>query len=156
MQDSPTLSRWLTMARDDEIVVDATDINHEASSNLWCFSPDDEESLGISAEALADFIGQVMATRQEQLSGNAPMLFYCWHEAQTRQLRFSLVSAAHGRLPFGCAVDPAAKLASIAADIVEKDWLNAEWGQPRPDQAAPDGLCEEPALSLAVFVAHLP
>lgn len=45
------------MARNDEIVVDATDINHEASSNLWSFSPDDEESLGITAEALADFIG---------------------------------------------------------------------------------------------------
>ena len=79
------------------------------------------------------------------------MLFYCWHEAQTRQLRFSLVSAAHGRLPFGCAVDPEAKLASIAADIVNQDWLNAEWGQ-----AGPDDICEEPALSLAVFVAHLP
>ena len=57
MKDSPTLSRWLSMARNDEIVVDATDIHHEASSNLWSFSPDDEESLGITAEALADFIG---------------------------------------------------------------------------------------------------
>ena len=79
------------------------------------------------------------------------MLFYCWHEAQTRQLRFSLVSAAHGRLPFGCAIDPGAELASIAADIVNQDWLNAEWGQ-----AGPDDICEGPALSLAVFVAHLP
>lgn len=52
------------MARDDEIVIDAADINHEASSNLWCFSPDDEESRGISAEALAHFIGQVAAARQ--------------------------------------------------------------------------------------------
>lgn len=139
------------MARNDKIVVDATDINHEASSNLWCFSPDDEESLGITAEALADFIEQVLVARQKQLSGNVPMLFSCWHEAQTRQLRFSLVSAAHGRLPFGCAIDPGAELASIAADIVKKDWLNAEWGQ-----AGPDDICEEPALSLAVFVAHLP
>lgn len=139
------------MARNDEIVVDATDINHEASSNLWSFSPDDEESLGITAEALADFIGQVLVARQKQLSGNVPMLFYCWHEAQTRQLRFSLVSAAHGRLPFGCAIDPGAELASISADIVNQDWLNAEWGQ-----AGPDDICEEPALSLAVFVAHLP
>ena len=139
------------MARNDEIVVDAIDINHEASSNLWSFSPDDEESLGITAEALADFIGQVLVARQKQLSGNVPMLFYCWHEAQTRQLRFSLVSAAHGRLPFGCAIDPGAELASIAADIVNQDWLNAEWGQ-----AGPDDICEGPALSLAVFVAHLP
>lgn len=139
------------MAPNDEIVVDATDINHEASSNLWSFSPDDEESLGITAEALADFIGQVLVARQKQLSGNVPMLFYCWHEAQTRQLRFSLVSSTHGRLPFGCAIEPGAELASIAADIVNKDWLNAEWGQ-----AGPDDICEEPALSLAVFVAHLP
>jgi len=64
MKDSPTLGRWLSMARDDEIAIDAADINQEASSNLWCFSPDDEESRGINAAALADFIGQVAAARQ--------------------------------------------------------------------------------------------
>jgi hypothetical protein len=65
MKDSPTLGRWLSMARDDEIVIDAADINHEASSNLWCFSPCDDESLGLSAAALVDFINQVMTARRE-------------------------------------------------------------------------------------------
>lgn len=99
---------------DDEIVIDAADINHEASSNLWCFSPCDDEFQGLSAAALVDFINQVMTARREKLSGNSSMLFYCWHDAQTRQLRFSLVSSTHGRLPFGCAIDPSTELAAIA------------------------------------------
>lgn len=143
------------MARDDEIVVDATDINHEASSNLWCFSPDDEQPQGISAEALADFIGQVVAARQKQLSGDVPMLFLLLASTGTRHRPGSYASVLYPPRMAGCpSAAPStlgAKLASIAADIVKKDWLNAQWGQ-----AGPDDLCEKPALSLTVFVAHLP
>jgi hypothetical protein len=143
------------MARDDEIVVDATDINHEASSNLWCFSPDDEQPQGISAEALANLIGQVVAARQKQLSGDVPMLFLLLASTGTRHRPGSYASVLYPPRMAGCpSAAPStlgAKLASIAADIVKKDWLNAEWGQDGPDD-----LCEKPALSLAVFVAHLP
>lgn len=150
MKDSPALGRWLSMARDDEIVIDAADINHEASSNLWCFSPCDDESLGLSAAALVDFINQVMTARREKLSGNSSMLFYCWHDAQTRQLRFSLVSSTHGRLPFGCAINPSAELAAVAEHIAKKDWLNADWGK-----TGPNGPGAKTALSLPMFVANL-
>jgi hypothetical protein len=94
---------------------------------------------------------EVAAARREKLSGNPPMLFHCcWHDAQTRQLRFSLVSAAHGRLrrlrrrPWGEACIHCRR-------YCQKGLANAEWGQDGPDE-----LCEKPALSLAVFVAHLP
>lgn len=117
------------MARDDEIVVDATDINHEASSNLWCFSPDDEQPQGISAEALADFIGQVVAARQKQLSGDVPMLFLLLASTGTRHRPGSYASVLYPPRMAGCpSAAPStlgAKLASIAADIVKKDWLNA-------------------------------
>ncbi|WP_242607271.1 hypothetical protein [Comamonas thiooxydans] len=78
------------------------------------------------------------------------MLFYCWHDAQTRQLRFSLVSSTHGRQPFGCAISPSAELAAVAEHIVKKDWLNADWGK-----TGPNGPGAKTALSLPVFVANL-
>ncbi|MDN5504210.1 MULTISPECIES: hypothetical protein [Comamonas] len=90
------------MARDDEIVVDATDINHEASSNLWCFSPDDEQPQGISAEALADFIGQVVAARQKQLSGDVPMLFLLLASTGTRHRPGSYASVLYPPRMAGC------------------------------------------------------
>jgi hypothetical protein len=41
------------------------------------------------------------------------MRFYCWHDTQAGQLRFSLVSACHAALPFECPIEPAADLAVV-------------------------------------------
>jgi hypothetical protein len=93
------------MAEDDAIVVDLDDIHHEALANMWSFSPDDDAASDLRPEDVAHFVGQVLEARRRLVAeGHAAMLFYCWHDAQTRQLRFSLVSAAHGRLPFRIAL----------------------------------------------------
>ena len=95
-------------------------------------------------------LSQIRQARWEKLRGNPPMYFYCWHDAQVRQLRFSLVSAWHGRLPFACAIDETATLAAVAERIVHGDWRNPTWGAAAPDDAA--NTC---AAGLPVFVAHL-
>lgn len=148
MPSSLTLDRWLSMARDDVVAIDAADILHEAQANMWSFSPHDDAPQDISTAGLVHFITQIMAARQQQLTAQPPMLFYCWHDAQARQLRFSLVSATHGRLPFGCATNPAATLAAIAERVVHGDWYNPQWGALGADDTEPDS-------ALPVFVALL-
>lgn len=142
------------MAHDDEIVIDVEDINHEAHSNMWSFSPNEEDAHHFTPEDLTDFVSQVLEARREKLQGAAPMLFYCWHDAQVRQLRFSLVSAAHGRLPFGCALDETAELQAIAQQIVHSDWQNDNWGQAPTDDAEDDAVPKS-VYVLPIFVAQL-
>ncbi|WP_312586759.1 hypothetical protein [Comamonas terrigena] len=141
------------MAEDDAIVVDLDDIHHEALANMWSFSPDDDAASDLRPEDVAHFVGQVLEARRRRLvaEGYAAMLFYCWHDAQTRQLRFSLVSAAHGRLPFRIALQHEATPMAIAERIVHGDWCNPQWGQASDNDMADDAV---PCLS--VFVAQLP
>ena len=141
------------MAEDDAIVVDLDDIHHEALANMWSFSPDDDAASDLRPEDLARFVGQVLEARRRRLvaDGHAAMLFYCWHDAQTRQLRFSLVSAAHGRLPFRIALQHEATPMASAERIVHGDWCNPQWGQASDKDMADDAV---PCLS--VFVAQLP
>ena len=42
MIHSTVINNWLTMAKDDAVEIDPDDINHEATSNMWSFSPTDE------------------------------------------------------------------------------------------------------------------
>jgi hypothetical protein len=144
------LHRWFEMAKDDAIVIDPTDINNEAMENLWCFSPYEEELPGITAEGVAEFVRRMVEARGKQLQGEA-MLFYCWHDFQTRQLRFSLVSKSHGRLPFGCALKETEDPSVIADLAVDGDWCNASHGQ-----ASPGDVHEEVPFVLPVFVANIP
>ena len=71
------------------------------------------------------------------------MLFYGWHDAQVAQLRFSLVSADHGCLPFGCPVEPTADLELIVASFLESpyhDGISLAGGSAdgnNPDSALP-------------------
>lgn len=100
LDGAEVLQQWLDLARDDEVVIDPEHINHEAQSNLWRFSPTDEQTPGITVAGIGGFINAILEARRASL-GRSAMLFYCWHDAQVRQLRFSLVSQSHGRLPFG-------------------------------------------------------
>jgi hypothetical protein len=83
-------------------------------------------------------------------------VLYWWHDAQAGQLCLSLVSAAHGRLPFGCEVVPAASLAAVAADWLGSPLLHGvPWGELHvlaPDESAP----EPPPLVLPVWSVVLP
>lgn len=120
---------WLQQASGEAIVVDGEDIGHEAHANLWAFSPSAEQSAGIDVASVARFVEAVADDRQATLRAQAApaMTFYCWHDGQARQLRFSLVSSAHGRLPFRVPIRQT-PLPALVERIVQADWRNPRWG----------------------------
>lgn len=152
MIQSAVLNNWLAMAKDDAVEIDPDDINHEAMSNMWSFSPTDEETPQIHAAEIVAFIGELIAARRSALAGEE-MLFYCWHDAQCRQLRFSLVSRSHGRLPFRCELRETQDVSLIAERAVNGDWRNEN-----PMQAPSEQGDEEEAAPfiLPVFVVAVP
>ena len=140
------------MAKDDLVEIDPDNINHEAISNMWSFSPTDEETPQIHAAEIVEFIEELIAARSSALVGEE-MLFYCWHEAQCRQLRFSLVSRSHGRLPFRCELRETQDLALIAERVVNGDWRNEDFMQ-APSE---DGDAQVPLpFVLPVFAVAVP
>ena len=152
MIHSAVINNWLAMAKDDAVEIDPDDINHEAMSNMWSFSPTDEETPQIHAAEIVAFIGELIAARRSALAGEE-MLFYCWHDAQCRQLRFSLVSRSHGRLPFRCELRETQDVSLIAERAVNGDWRNEN-----PMQAPSEQGDEEEAAPfiLPVFVVAVP
>lgn len=152
MMNCKTVNAWLAMAHDDEVLVDPDDINHEARSNMWSFSPTDAETPLIHAADIVEFIGEVIAARRSAVKGE-DMLFYCWHDAQCRQLRFSLVSRSHGRLPFRCALRETQDLSLIADRVVNGDWRNEDCMQAPLEDGDEQ---EQVPFILPVFVAPVP
>ncbi|AYM76477.1 hypothetical protein D9M09_12245 [Janthinobacterium agaricidamnosum] len=149
---STVFSNWLTMAKDDPVEIDPDDINHEARANMWSFSPTDEETPQIHAADIVAFIGEVIAARRSALAGE-DMLFYCWHDAQCRQLRFSLVSRSHGRLPFRCELRETQDMALIAERVVNGDWRNEDFMQAPSEEGDAQ---EQVPFVLPVFVVAVP
>jgi hypothetical protein len=152
MMHSTVVSRWFAMAKDDAVEIDPDDINHEATTNMWSFSPTDEETPQIHAAEIVEFIGQVIAARSSALVGE-DMLFYCWHDAQCRQLRYSLVSRSHGRLPFRREVRETQDLALIVDRVVNGDWRNEHFMQAPSEEGDEQ---EQAPFILPVFVVRVP
>ena len=155
MLDHPVLLKWFEMAKADEVVIDDEDINYEALENQWIFSPREDELEGLTPEAVTKFVQAVFEARREWLRSHraAPMLFYCWHDFQARQLRFSLVSASHGRLPFGCQLEETS-LESVTTRVVRIDWLAETYFVPARYEEVLEA--QEKPFVLPVWVARLP
>ena len=152
MIHSTVVSNWLAMTKDDAVEIAPDDINHEARTNMWSFSPTDVETPQIHAADIVEFIGQVIAARRSAVKGE-DMLFYCWHDAQCRQLRYSLVSRSHGRLPFRCALRETQDLALIAEQVVNGDWRNENYMQAPSEEGDAQ---EQVPFVLPVFVVAVP
>ncbi|MGK5064933.1 hypothetical protein [Janthinobacterium sp. LB3P112] len=152
MIHSTVVNNWLTMAKDDAVEINPDYINHEAMTNMWSFSPTEEETPQIHAADIVEFIGQVIAARRSALKGE-DMLFYCWHDAQVRQLRFSLVSRSHGRLPFGREVRETQDLALIVDRVVNGDWHNDDFRQAPSEEGDEQ---EQAPFIPPVFVVPVP
>ncbi|MBR7634477.1 hypothetical protein [Janthinobacterium lividum] len=152
MMHSTVVNNWFTMAKDDAVEIDPDNINHEAMTNMWSFSPTDEETPQIHAADIVAFIGELIAARSSALVGEE-MLFYCWHDAQCRQLRFSLVSRSHGRLPFRSEVRETQDLSLIADRVVNGDWRNEDFMQAPSEEGDEQ---EQAPFILPVFVTPVP
>ena len=152
MIHSTVLRNWLAMAKNDAVEIDSENINHEANTNMWSFSPTEEETPQIDAADIVEFIGELIAARSSALVGEE-MLFYCWHDAQCRQLRFSLVSRSHGRLPFRCELRETQDMALIAERVVNGDWRNEHYMQ-APSEDGDEQ--EQVPFVLPVFVVPVP
>lgn len=127
---------WLDLAKNSEITIDGDDIDHEAHDNLWGFSPADDQLARIDRHSVARFINEIIRYRQDSLRSVASgkLLFYCWHDAMARQLRFSLVSISHGRLPFGCKLKKTSDVLDVVDMAVERDWKNMDWGSDEAEE----------------------
>lgn len=152
MMHSTVVSSWFTMAKDDAVEIDPDDINHEAMTNMWSFSPTDEETPLIHAADIVALIRELIAARSSALVGEE-MLFYCWHDAQCRQLRFSLVSRSHGRLPFRRELRETQDLSLIADRVVNGDWRNEDFMQAPSEEGDEQ---EQAPFILPVFVTPVP
>jgi len=141
----------------DAVVVRPDDIAAEARGNLWSFALSPEQAGAVSAAHVEAFAAGVAEGRRTWLAAHdaGPMVLYWWHDAQAGQLRFSMVSAAHGRLPFGCEV-----LAAGLAEVV-RGWLGSPHLQGIPSAelrslAPGEASAEQPPLVLPVWSVVLP
>lgn len=102
---------WLVEIADTPLTVDASGsgLEREALNNQWGFSFTQEQVQGLKAEDVSAFLCGVVDIYHRQLlerfGWEVPCVFYCWFDEQASELRFSLVSASHGSLPFGCPIE---------------------------------------------------
>jgi len=84
----------------------SSDLNQEARNNEHALSITAAQAQRLSVTDLRQLLHRVIAAKKAQLlrerGTSYPMTFYCWHDEQAAQLRFSLVSAAATALPFAC------------------------------------------------------
>jgi hypothetical protein len=149
---------WLAEVATDAVIERPDDIDAEARGNLWSFSLSPEQAACVAVADVEAFAAGVVEGRRAWLAdcGGGPMVLYWWHDAQAGQLRFSLVSSAHGRLPFACVVVPAESLSAVAADWLSSPHLygvpSSELRALLPDEIPPD----PPPLILPVWSVVLP
>ena len=112
---------WLPEVAAYEVVSVPSNLIAEARGNLWSFAITSAQAAALALADVASFVRAVAEARRRQIGahGLPAMLFYCWHDAQVAQLRFSLVSADHGCLPFGCPIESTADLESIVESFLE-------------------------------------
>jgi len=122
---------------------------------MYMFSPSEGEEHDLTVASVVAFVRFAIDDRREWLlrHGGHVMRFYCWHDFQSRQLRLSLVSASHGRLPFGRVVEETGDLQRVIREIVDFDWLN-ETHMQAPESSHEDS--EELPRPLLVYVQVLP
>lgn len=144
---------WLAEVGTDAVVVRPDDITAEARGNLWSFSLSPEQLAVTSVVDVEVFAVGVAEGRRAWLAArrSGPMVLYWWHDVQAGQLRFSLVSAVHGCLPFGGEVVAAASFAAVASDWLRSQHLHGiAWSELQP--LSPDGVAPEaPPVALPVW-----
>ena len=111
---------WLTDVAADPVVTLPEDAIAEARGNLWTFGLNDTQLADVTAADVEEFVRNVVSARSRWLAeqGVSPMRFYCWHDAQASQLRFSLISDGKTAQPFGCPIEEVADLNTVVRDFL--------------------------------------
>lgn len=142
---------WLADVAADPVVIRADSIEAEARSNMWSFSLSPEQVAAVCTADVVRFAGQVAEARRAWLAARkaGPMVLYWWHDAQAGQLRFCLVSAVHGHLPFGCKLVAAPSLESLVEEWLGSPHLHGiAWSELRPSAADDDTDAPRPPLAV--------
>lgn len=133
---------WLAEVAADAVVVEPDDMMAEADGNLWSFSLTPEQAAAVTVDEVESFAAGVAEGRRSwHIAHHAgSMVFYWWHDLQAGQLRFSLVSASHGQLPFNCDVVPAESLATIVSAWLASPYLHGiPWSSLQPSSSKEPG-----------------
>ncbi|WP_422380249.1 hypothetical protein [Marinicellulosiphila megalodicopiae] len=82
------------------VIINSTELNNEAHENMYTFGISERDIKDWGTESINQFI---IECRDLYLSKkpNIPMIFYSWFDNQAGQLRISMVSSSHNKLPFG-------------------------------------------------------
>jgi hypothetical protein len=117
---------WSAEVASDPVVVRPDNIRAEAKGNLWSFSLSPEQAAAVTVATVLRFAEQVILARRAWLTARnaGEMVLYWWHDAQAGQLRFSMVSAVHGALPFGCKTTQASSHESVIEDWLRSSYLH--------------------------------
>jgi hypothetical protein len=120
---SETLESFLTAALRQPLHT-STEVLEEAQENMFYLGLAEAELPLYTAPVIEAGLATVLAGKREQLlaqrGSSYAMQFYCWHDAQASQLRYSLVSAA-AALPFGC------PLRLVELSVVVQEFLTQEY-----------------------------
>jgi len=134
---------WLPDVVNDEITICVDDIEAEARGNLWTFTVSMDQVAATTVSDVIWFAEQVIEARRASLiARNAgPMVIYWWHDSLAGQLRLSLVSILHDRLPFACATVAAPNLVAVIEDWLGSPYMQgipwSELSSPVPSDSAP-------------------
>ena len=93
------LNNWLSELRDEISIIESTELNKEAHENMYTFTISEHNFKEWGLDSIQKFI---LDCRDLYISHkpNIPMKFYSWFDEQAGQLRISMVSSSHNKLPF--------------------------------------------------------
>ncbi len=158
------LDEWLEDVTGDNLLIDESEsgLEHEARNNLWSFSISSDQAQTLTKGDIKAFLDAVVEARRQQImrmpDGRHSMTFYCWYDEQAIQLRFSLVSTSHGRLPFHTDIEVCKDLDYVAARFLTSpnhDGLPMSKFKPQPTAGNQEVEATAPA-SLQVWTKRLP
>jgi hypothetical protein len=90
------------------IGTDTNDLQEEIRQNTWWISLSQQQVEQLTPDDLREFINRIIDNRRQQVltaQTDHGMYFYLWFDEMACQLRFSLISDVHEKLPFGCNVN---------------------------------------------------
>jgi hypothetical protein len=144
----------------EEIVVDPMfigdsedAIDQEIANNTWSISVSNELVTQLSVKDFIVFFGEVISNRRKQINFcNKDMLFYVWFDWQAAQLRFSLISDYHSKLPFSCEIETIVNLEPIIEEFLSFSYHD---GLPTEEICEEDKSEEENNNPLKVYLCKI-